>query len=286
MFGYVKPLCSELKVREDEYYRGIYCGLCRSLSENTGGFSSIILSYDMTFFAIVRMALTGTHVKMKKRRCPPHPIKKRTVAFDNEELKYSAYCSAVLAHMKVKDNIHDEKFFKKAASVLVSPFTSIFAKRAKEKYVKETIEKGMKYFSSFEDNKCSSIDEPADAFGQMIGDLLSYKLDEKNALIAKDIGIHVGKWVYLADARCDYYKDLKNSSYNPFIYAFESQEKAEQFFNEDFDMIMSLELNRIKNDFALIEKTADPELYACAENIILAGMKNTLKRELEKESKK
>jgi hypothetical protein len=49
---------------------------------------------------------------------------------------------------------------------------------------------------------------------------------------------------------------------------------------------MSLELNRIKNDFALIEKTADPELYACAENIILAGMKNTLKRELEKESKK
>jgi hypothetical protein len=188
--------------------------------------------------------------------------------------------------MKVKDNIHDEKFFKKAASVLVSPFTSVFAKRAKEKYVKETIEKGMKHFSSFEDNKCSSIDEPADAFGQMIGDLLSYKLDEKNALIAKDIGIHVGKWVYFADARCDYYKDLKNSSYNPFIYAFESQEKAEQFFKEDFDMIMSLELNRIKNDFALIEKTADPELYACAENIILAGMKNTLKRELEKESKK
>ena len=69
MFGYVKPYNSELKVREDEYYRGIYCGLCRSLSKNTGGFSSIILSYDMTFFAIVRMALKGMHVKMKKRRC-------------------------------------------------------------------------------------------------------------------------------------------------------------------------------------------------------------------------
>ena len=29
MFGYVKAEIPELKVREKEYYRAIYCGLCR-----------------------------------------------------------------------------------------------------------------------------------------------------------------------------------------------------------------------------------------------------------------
>jgi len=283
MFGYVKPYNSELKVREDEYYRGIYCGLCRSLSKNTGGFSSIILSYDMTFFAIVRMALKGMHVKMKKRRCLPHPFRKHTSADDNEELKYAAYCSVVLAHMKVKDNISDERSLKKAASILASPFTSIMSRRAKEKFVTDTIQKGMNVFSALEDEKCQSIDAPADAFGQIFSELMSYKLEGNAREIAKDIGLHVGKWVYFADARCDYRKDLKNNSYNPFIYAFDSQEKAEQFFNDEFNMVMSLELNRIKNDFELIDRTGDPELYACAENIILAGMKNTLNREIEKE---
>ena len=286
MFGYVKPLHSELKVREDEYYHGIYCGLCRSLSKNTGGFSSITLSYDLTFFAILRMALKGTHVHMRRRRCLPHPVKKHTTADDNEELKYTAYCSVVLAHMKVKDNINDEKFFKKAASILASPFTSLMAKRAKEKFVKETITSGLEKFSSYEKEKCTIVDAPADAFGQMVAELLAYKMKGDSLEIAKDIGLHLGKWIYLADARCDYYKDIKNKTYNPFIYAFDSQESAEKFFEEEFNMIMSLELNRMYNDFALIDKTGDPELYACAENIILAGMRNTLNRYLEKESRK
>ena len=115
--------------------------------------------------------------------------------------------------------------------------------------------------------------------------MLSYGMEGNSFEIAKDIGLHLGKWIYLADARCDYYKDTKNNTYNPFIYSFDSRESAESFFKEELNMIMSLELNRIYNDFALIDKTGDPELYACAENIILVGMRNTLNRYLEKESK-
>ena len=31
MFGYVRPYRPELRVREDEYYKGTYCGLCKAM---------------------------------------------------------------------------------------------------------------------------------------------------------------------------------------------------------------------------------------------------------------
>lgn len=50
MFGFVKPLVPELKVKDSDFYRSVYCGLCRSMSKHTGGISAFTLSYDMTFF--------------------------------------------------------------------------------------------------------------------------------------------------------------------------------------------------------------------------------------------
>ena len=46
MFGYIKPHSPELKVREDAYYRGVYCGLCRAMGRCTGCLSRFTLSYD------------------------------------------------------------------------------------------------------------------------------------------------------------------------------------------------------------------------------------------------
>lgn len=51
MFGYVRPYKDEMKVREYEQYKGIYCGLCRALGKEYGIFTRLTLSYDCTFFA-------------------------------------------------------------------------------------------------------------------------------------------------------------------------------------------------------------------------------------------
>ena len=36
MFGYIRPLVGEMKVRENEMFRAVYCGLCRSMGKHTG----------------------------------------------------------------------------------------------------------------------------------------------------------------------------------------------------------------------------------------------------------
>ena len=36
MFGYVKTVRGELRIREYEYYRASYCGLCRAMGKCTG----------------------------------------------------------------------------------------------------------------------------------------------------------------------------------------------------------------------------------------------------------
>ncbi len=58
MTGYIRPLPSELKLREYRYYRGAYCGLCHAMGKCTGQCSRLTLSYDMTFLVLLRLALT------------------------------------------------------------------------------------------------------------------------------------------------------------------------------------------------------------------------------------
>ena len=54
MFGYVRTMDSELKVKEHELYKATYCGLCRSMGEVCGGSSRLTLSYDGVFLSLLR----------------------------------------------------------------------------------------------------------------------------------------------------------------------------------------------------------------------------------------
>ena len=85
-----------LRVSEYEFYRGAYCGLCAAMNKRTGAASSMTLSYDMVFLALVRGALTGERYILKKKRCAVHPIKKRTMMLPNGALDYTAQINAIL----------------------------------------------------------------------------------------------------------------------------------------------------------------------------------------------
>ena len=49
MYGYVRPDKGELRVREYELFRAVYCGLCQALRERYGFLSRFAVNYDMTF---------------------------------------------------------------------------------------------------------------------------------------------------------------------------------------------------------------------------------------------
>ena len=134
MFGYIRTDTPELRVRENEYYRAVYCGLCRAQGKCTGLCSRFTLNYDIVFLALLRLAVDGNQVKIKRGRCMAHPFRKRAYVACCDPLEYCAYASAILTHGKIADDINDEKGMKKLNSVLIKPFVSRMRKKALKSY--------------------------------------------------------------------------------------------------------------------------------------------------------
>ena len=76
MFGYVKAYRPWLRVSELDLYKGVYCGLCKTITERSGFVPSLLLSYDLVFLTVAALGYDKSAVAAEKRRCPLHPIKK------------------------------------------------------------------------------------------------------------------------------------------------------------------------------------------------------------------
>ena len=76
MFGYLQIDKAELKVREYEAYKSVYCGLCKQLGRDYSIFARFALSYDCTFYAITLMSLRRSCSGFKDGRCRFNPLKK------------------------------------------------------------------------------------------------------------------------------------------------------------------------------------------------------------------
>ena len=96
MFGYVKPLPGELKVKEYEFYKAAYCGLCRALKEKSR-ILPFTLSYDFVFLAILKMAVANEKPEIRKIRCIAHPFRKNKPALSlTPSLEKTASAAALL----------------------------------------------------------------------------------------------------------------------------------------------------------------------------------------------
>ncbi len=278
MFGYVKPFIPNLRVKEYDFYKSVYCGLCRAMKMHTGEVSRMTLSFDMTFFALVRIALERTDFNIRKRRCIAHPVRRRPMMDDNEALRYTAYVSALLTYHKIEDTIADERGFKRLGARMIKPWASGMRKRAKKAHETpdEIVANALKALSELEKSECAVPDMPADVFGNMLGELLAFGLDGARARIAHEIGLHTGRWVYLTDAVFDYESDVKSGSYNPFRFAFTENGLMQTFKNTSLKGIMTMEADAIMRAAALLDFEGQTALKSCIENIIYDGMESAL----------
>ncbi len=264
MFGYIKPVKPELKVRELEYYRGIYCGLCRSMGKHTGGFSRLTLSYDFAFLAAVRMVLSDIKPKFSKCRCMVHPLRKKAMCDDNEALAYCAAAAAVLTECKIRDDINDEKGAKRLAAKIAHIFARKMRNKVRGQAPEETIENALKSLSELEEKQCASVDETADKFGELLSAVVSYGYDGAKAKIASAIGYSVGRYIYVLDAADDLEDDKKTGSYNPLKYANLNQ--------NDMKIAVRLELTRLEAAINLLDFDGKRSLEGIIKNIIYLGM--------------
>ena len=133
MFGYIKPDVPDLKVKEHELYKAIYCGLCRAQRKYTGKLSALFLSYDFVYLYLLRAELTRTPTAFSTRKVSVFHPNMRSVAICNDELLFCACAAALLDYMKVKDDLRDEGFWRRLRARLLLPLTKHGLKKARKR---------------------------------------------------------------------------------------------------------------------------------------------------------
>jgi hypothetical protein len=272
MFGYVRAYTPELKMREYEYYRAAYCGLCRANGRATGCMSRFSLSYDFVFLALVRIALTGITPKFRYRRCAAHPAKKRNEMLPNDALLFCVRAGALLTYHKLRDDLNDETGRRRMLARAGLVFARKMRRRASAALpgLDGKIKAALDRLAGLEAKETASVDLPAGVFGEITADILSFGLEGKEAAIARQIGLHVGKWIYIADALDDYQSDAARGRYNPFLKLWADTIPPES--KEGIRTALTHELMEAEKGFDLLDYGNNDTLHGVILNIIYCGM--------------
>ena len=220
MFGYVRLFKPTVTMGEYEQYKGLYCTLCKRLGKRYGLLSRFTLSYDMTFLALLEMALGEESPDFCPSRCSFNPTKKCLKAQYTAPLDRAADVGALLAYYKLKDTIADEGIFKKLGALCALPAAAIARNKAKERRpaIDAAVTEMMVRQQQVEQNGSSSIDRAAEPFALLLQTLAaSVTEDEKQRQVLERFGYCLGRWIYLMDAVDDLPCDLEQGRYNPYI---------------------------------------------------------------------
>ncbi|MEZ4510100.1 MAG: DUF5685 family protein [Eubacteriales bacterium] len=270
MFGYIRPLECELKVREQAEYRGIYCGLCKSIGRRYGQIERLTLSYDCAFLALVLFTLTGP-AAFSPGNCGPRVYRgKRPIADAAPELDYAADVNVLLAWYQSGDDAADDKSAKAAAARLA--LTRAYRKAAaRHPALNEEIRANMDRLRRVEEERIASTDEPSDAFGKLLAAVIlqapTLPTGERQA--AEWMFYNLGKWIYLIDAWDDRENDEKRDGYNPFLLAAMPSERAA--------FLLNITRSEAEKGYDLLTKNAPSGLL---DNIMRLGLWHTQQRVL------
>ena len=285
MFGYVKTDKPEMKVKEYEAYRGLYCSLCKAMGRYFGVFSRLTLSYDITFLVLTRLSFSGTLPCFDSGRCAFNPAKKCSYCTNaEEELRYASAVAMIMFYHKVRDNISDGSAAKKLLMYLLLPWASLKYKKAKKMYgeVADIVGECMLKQAEAENRNSASADEAAHQSAEALGRITAYNMNDPEGNIYR-FGYGIGKWVYLTDAFDDIEKDMEDKSFNVFVNKYNlTADSLNDEIKQDITATINMASGFFINAYENIEnKTLSPIM----ENIIYEGMHKSLDRIQKGENK-
>ena len=214
MFGYVTASLKELNSGQRQRYGGIYCGICRQIRARASQTARLSLSYDMAFLALLLMSLYEPEEESGPLRCGLHPFRRRDWT-DSEFVRYAADMNVALAYYNCLDDWQDDG--KQTARLMAQKLEKTLP-RIRGDYPRQcrAIDDCIRQLSALEKAGCANPDEPANVFGTLMGELLVYR-EDLWADTLRQMGMALGRFIYLADAAADYRRDKKKAKYNPFI---------------------------------------------------------------------
>ena len=214
MFGYVNVNWKELPRERQQRFGAVYCGVCRRIRIQSGQLSRLGLQYDAAFLGLLLMSLYEPGETSGSNACLLHPISKRPWA-DNDCVAYAADMNVALAYYKCLDDWQDDR--SQTARAMLGVFGARMHRIAKT-YPRQcgAIADCIAEISRLEKQRCDNPDLPANCFGNLMGELLVWKEDIWSDTL-REMGYHLGRFIYLLDAAADFARDKKYGKYNPFL---------------------------------------------------------------------
>lgn len=273
MFGYVRAYKPELRIKEWEMYKAVYCSLCRELGKSYGIFARFTLSYDFTFLALLDMALSEGFPTTERKCCVFNPLKKCNYCSDKDnQLSFAASAAMIMLYYKLLDNIADEKGLGRLKYLVLKPaFSRAYKKAAKNNKDIDDIFKD--YFAkqnAVEQIIDSGIDEAAEPTAVMLSRVFEKcASDELGRRALSRMGYCMGRYIYILDAAKDLPDDIKKDNFNPFKdndnYINDAKRQLGICIDETIKAFELLEIKQLKNILG---------------NIIYLGLEDTIKKEL------
>ncbi|MCR5151104.1 MAG: DUF5685 family protein [Clostridiales bacterium] len=286
MIGYVRIYKPELKIKEYEFYRGVYCSLCKRLCRDYSPLACLLLSYDFTVAALVKIALSENECSFKKSRCHFNPTKKCLNCNGSVDLGDIAAAVIITLYYKLLDNLKDKGLWRKIAAAVC--FLPIWLMHIKAKRISPEIEEiifnGMQLQAKTENEKDVSADAAAHPSAHTLGSIFAL-VDESRRDTLYRLGYMLARFVYLSDAADDYKDDSKKRNFNPYIIKFgpytpENRQKVNKSYEWSFNLIQveitkAFEELNVKRCGELLNNIFTLGIKAKMENIISEkGVKN------------
>ena len=289
LFGYVRPCKPELKIKEFELYKSVYCGLCKQLGHSFGYFARFTLNYDFAFLAMLDMALQDQRPQIEQQCCFANPLKKKNCCLSNPSLEFSAQAAMIMLYYKVRDDILDSRFWGRFRNYLLLPFIKSAWKKAAAKLpeIDKIMKQAMERQRALESAGCDNVDEAAHPTAEFLSRICVYMArDDRQRRILDRFGYLLGRWIYLIDALDDIDDDLKEGNYNPFLLAHHIKAGETEKINEvvqEAKGSLNLTAAEIGTAYALLEVNRFQPIF---DNVIYLGFADTMNQIRTKRSKK
>lgn len=266
MFGFVTAQLKELTQEQQTRYNGVYCGICRQIRIRASQTARLGLSYDMAFLALLLMSLYEPEEISGSRACALHPVRPKHW-IDNEFIQYAADMNVALAYYNARDDWQDDK------SVSARVLSKIFGKSYGEiagRYPRQcdAIARCITEINELEAEDCPNPDLPAGAFGRLMGELLVYR-EDMWAPTLREMGMALGRFIYLGDAAVDYRRDKRRKKYNPYL----AMDTGEDW--PRWEEYLVLAMGRCTTAFEKLPLVQDKQLL---DNILYSGVWSSFRR--------
>jgi len=282
LFGYIVAYKPELKIKDYEIYKGIYCTLCKRLSKRYTPAAQLFLSYDFVFLAAVMLALQDKCPSFEKSRCMYNPLSKcARCSRDNGVIDFCADTAVIMSYYKLLDNLADGRALRKMACVLLYIPVRLMWKKARKRCpeVEKTVASAVARQKECESQGNCSLDMAADSSAGAIAALLTMGREDSVYYSAlRRFGYLLGRWAYLMDAADDLQKDAASGNFNPFKQYLEGSDRKAGDFKSAAAAVLYTTAGEAAAEMANIPFQ---RLMPVLENIVYLGLKSKTDAVLE-----